>query len=375
LSNSLIRTLSAAMMLGAGAWAAAQFEPAPPVPGSELPEVVAIVAGEPVTRDFLVQALNASTRRLLSSPQAQQQGITRLTPQQQRMVLESIINNRVALHLANEAGVTVDEAEIDAYIENERKRFPSVEIFEDFLRSEGITEEIMRERTHEMLMIQEYREQVTADITVSEEEVREHYEALRDDGRMNAPKTWNFRHILIRTDPADEESHADGEARIQAIHARLVGGEDFAALAEEVSDDFNSRETGGLYRNVPRGRGIFEESFEERALSVPVGELSEPFSTAMGWHLVFMEAEHEAGLMAFERVSDSLENQILTNRQQTAFQERLQAARDTEVEVELFLGTDTAGPPPAAPAPAPSPAPQPGGSAIDDLLRQLDDGS
>ena len=351
-------------MLTAGAWASAQFGPAEPPAGSPapggMPEVVATVAGEPITADLYMQALNATTRRLLANPQAQQQGITQLNNQQRRMVLDSIINNRVALHLAKEAGVEVSDEEVEEFVEMERSRFPSEEVFENFLRSEGLTLEVMRERTREMLRIQGLNEVLTGDIEVAEEEIQELYESMKDEGRLNAPKTWDFRHILIRHD-IENEGAAEAEAR--AIHARISEGEDFATVAEEVSDDLNSRENGGLYRNVPRGRGVFMDDFEEQAFSLREDELSEPFSSQMGWHVVRMEAVHEAGLMSYERVSDSLENQMLVQRQQQVVQERLAQAREV-VPIEIFIqfGSD-------------APVQQPGGSAIDDVLRQLDSGS
>jgi len=369
-------------MLTAGAWASAQFEPAPQAQGAHLPEVIATVAGEPITRDFLIQAFNAAARRVAASPQAQQQGVTGLNQDQQRQILESIISNRITLHLAREADLEIDEAKVDEFVERERLRFPSPEIFQDFLRSEGITEEVMRERTREMLLIQAYRDKIIGDMTVDEAEVIAHYEEMRDEGRMNAPKTWDFRHILIRIDPNDPDSHNEGEARIRQIHERVAGGEDFGDVAREVSEDLNSRDAGGFYRNVPRGRGVFDERFEERALSVPVGEISEPFATPIGWHIIKMLAEHEAGLMSFDRVSESLELQLLTQRQIAAFQEHMTAASQ-DVKVELFVNVGgTVGQPaapgqqPAAPLPQPgAPGIDPGGSAIDDLLRQLDEGS
>ena len=390
MSFSLIRVMSAGLLcfvgIFVGTGAAAQFEPVDPAPTQpqqppqqapqqpqpqpqqpsygQLPEVVATINDEPVPRELFAQALEATRRRLLSNPQAQQQGVTQLSPDQQRMVLESIISNRIALMLAEEADIEVDEAEVEEFVEREEARFPSADVFENFLRNEGIDRDTMRHRTREILRIQAFREMLTEDVSVSEEELRTQYETLRDDGRLNAPKTWDFRHILVKVDPHDPDSHDEAEEKIEAVRARIAAGEDFATVAEEVSDDLNSREAGGLYRNVPRGRGLFDEEFEETALAVPAGEMSEPFSTRMGWHLVYMEEVHEAGLMSYERVAESLENQLLSQRQQAAFQERLMEKRD-DFEVEVFVNFGRPGGQPQ----------QPGGSAIDDLLRQLDEDS
>ena len=88
------------------------------------------------------------------------------------------------------------------------------------------------------------------------------------------------RHILV----ADE-------AAAQTVVERLEAGEDFAALATELSTDNSTKEAGGDLGFFPRG--VMVPEFEATAFSLPVGETSPPVETQFGYHVIHVE-EHEA---------------------------------------------------------------------------------
>ena len=88
------------------------------------------------------------------------------------------------------------------------------------------------------------------------------------------------RHILV----ADE-------ATAQTVVERLEAGEDFAALATELSTDNSTKEAGGDLGFFPRG--VMVPEFEATAFSLPVGETSPPVETQFGYHVIRVE-EREA---------------------------------------------------------------------------------
>lgn len=73
-------------------------------------------------------------------------------------------------------------------------------------------------------------------------------------------------------------------ALAENLRERLVQGEDFAALAEEFSDDPGSAAQGGDLGWFERGMMV--APFDEAAFSLPVGEISQPISTTFGIHLI-----------------------------------------------------------------------------------------
>jgi parvulin-like peptidyl-prolyl isomerase len=75
------------------------------------------------------------------------------------------------------------------------------------------------------------------------------------------------------------------------LRERLEAGEDFAALAEEYSDDAGSAVQGGDLGWF--GRGQMTGPFEDAAFSLPIGQVSEPISTTFGIHLIEVQERRQ----------------------------------------------------------------------------------
>lgn len=90
------------------------------------------------------------------------------------------------------------------------------------------------------------------------------------------------RHILVRTN--ELVSDADAKLRLDQLRQRIVGGDDFATLARAHSDDTGSGLKGGDlgWRNP----GDMVPEFEQAETKLQPGQVSEPFKTSFGWHIV-----------------------------------------------------------------------------------------
>lgn len=90
------------------------------------------------------------------------------------------------------------------------------------------------------------------------------------------------RHILVR--PTEVQDDATTRQRLAEIRERILAGEDFAALASVTSEDPASATAGGdLGWTSP---GTFVPEFEDVLAGLAEGEISEPFRTQYGWHIV-----------------------------------------------------------------------------------------
>lgn len=90
------------------------------------------------------------------------------------------------------------------------------------------------------------------------------------------------RHILIR--PTQVLSREDARLRITGILQRIKAGSDFASLARASSDDKASAVEGGSLGWVSPGSMV--PAFEEEMNKLKPGEISEPFLTEFGWHIL-----------------------------------------------------------------------------------------
>lgn len=93
------------------------------------------------------------------------------------------------------------------------------------------------------------------------------------------------RHILVQTNEILDDAAA--RQKLAEIRTRILGGEDFAGVAKVVSEDEQSAIQGGDLGWS--GPGTFVPAFEQTVSELPIGEISQPFKTQFGWHILRVE--------------------------------------------------------------------------------------
>jgi peptidyl-prolyl cis-trans isomerase SurA len=103
----------------------------------------------------------------------------------------------------------------------------------------------------------------------------------------------NARHILIRT--SSEVDDAQARKKLLELKKEIENGKSFAELASEFSEDPGSKIKGGDLGWFSPGE--FTPAFESVAESLEIGQISEPFKTPFGWHIleVMERREHDQG--------------------------------------------------------------------------------
>jgi peptidyl-prolyl cis-trans isomerase D len=151
-------------------------------------------------------------------------------------------------------------------------------------------------------------EAIAAALPQREGEARKLYEERADE--YDVPEQTRARHVLLRV-PADasEQQIAEVEERAQAVLARLKDGEDFATVAEEVSEDPGSRVNGGDLGYFRRGQMV--PAFDEAAFSLEPGVLPELVRTEYGFHILRVEDRKPAQHRPFEEVREDLVFELL----------------------------------------------------------------
>ena len=111
-------------------------------------------------------------------------------------------------------------------------------------------------------------------------------------------------HILIEFTDGDAEDEA-AKTQAQAVLTRLEQGEDFAALAKEVSNDTFSGENGGDLDWLESG--VMEESFDDAALALAnIGDYSQLVITSFGYHVLKLTDYKAEAIQSFEDVQAEL---------------------------------------------------------------------
>ena len=141
----------------------------------------------------------------------------------------------------------------------------------------------------------------------------------------------NVSHILIR--PSEIVTNEQAKTRAEAVYERFQAGEDFAALAKEFSEDPGSALNGGaLGWSTP---DQFVPQFAQVMMAADIGEVSTPFESEFGWHLLLVEDRREQD-MSDEARRDMAMDLLFRRRFEEERQEWLKEIRD-EAFVELRL--------------------------------------
>jgi peptidyl-prolyl cis-trans isomerase D len=128
--------------------------------------------------------------------------------------------------------------------------------------------------------------------------VRAAYESRKDE--FQRPEQVEAAHILFEG--------PEGLARAEAARLRLDAGEDFAALARELSDDLATKDGGGSLGRFARGQMV--GAIDEAAFGLEPGGISAPITTERGIHLVRLLTRHPAVDVSFETVALDLAREL-----------------------------------------------------------------
>ncbi len=130
------------------------------------------------------------------------------------------------------------------------------------------------------------------------------------------------RHILVKTSEIVSES--DARHKLEILRERIIGGADFGELAKANSDDGSAAKGGDLGWLYP---GDTVPQFERTMNGLKIGELSQPFASPFGWHLVQVLERRATGVSGERKRQEA--RQILRERKSDeAYQEWLRQLRD-----------------------------------------------
>lgn len=130
----------------------------------------------------------------------------------------------------------------------------------------------------------------------NQESLRAAYEGAGE--RFDTPEQVRMRHIVFLTPDGGDEASAKNREEAEQVLARLEQGEDFAALAREVSDDPSSKENGGALGLI--ARGDVPPELETVAFALEAGKASEIVDGPDGLHIILVDEKIESTRSPFE---------------------------------------------------------------------------
>jgi peptidyl-prolyl cis-trans isomerase SurA len=238
-----------------------------------------------------------------------------------REALERLVQDQLLAQQATELKLTVSNDEIDRAIAQIKRDYGLNDAqLKDELRKQGLTMAAYRLNTkREILKYRVLNIAVGSKVNVGDSEVQAYYDRHMKSANVQVRASHIF---LAIPEDADNATVVERERQAKALLARAQGGEDFAKLAREYSEDAGTRAEGGDLGYI--GRDILPKPLEELVFSMKVGDVRGPVRADRGFHIIKLVDKRTKAAKPFADVQDDIRVRL---RQ-----------REMERQTKIYLG-------------------------------------
>jgi peptidyl-prolyl cis-trans isomerase SurA len=243
-------------------------------------------------------------------------------------VLRSLIDNELMLQRAEKAGLVATDADVDARL-NELKAPYTKEEFDKQLGVWGLKLDELKARVRKDESVKKlFNKDITSKINITDADVANFYNANRGSFNLPEPQV-HMAQILVTAQPDPNvhnlkndkaKNEEEAKRKIQALETRLKqGGEDFAMIAQNYSEDPATTPNGGDLGFV--GESALDKTSPELkklVLSLQPGQLSPVIRTPEGYRILKMISKEPAGQrdLSDPRVQQSIRETLLGRKDQ-----------------------------------------------------------
>jgi len=291
-------------------------------------------------------------------------------PDLDQRVLDGLIGAKLILSRATDADKAKGKEQVDKSIEtwktdNKATDAEFTEKLGPSLRMQGLTREQWDKQQLEQATIPAVLEREMK-INVTDDEVKKYYD--ENPARFEEPEMVRASHILLSTrdmstnPPKElpEDKKKEKRKQIDDLLKRARGGEDFAKLAKEFSEDPDSKDKGGEY-TFARGRMVPE--FEAAAFSLSTNQISDVVTTQYGYHIIKLSEKIPAKKTELAKISPRIKDFLKSQAVQTqikGYLENLKKEAGVEIldeKLKLSESASSSGLPPGHPVVKPATKP------------------
>jgi peptidyl-prolyl cis-trans isomerase D len=181
--------------------------------------------------------------------------------------------------------VAVPQSEVAAYFQQHRQEY-----------------RLPEQREGAYLLVEASR--LLDQVKITDADLQAYYQSHQDEFKQD--EQVRASHILLLVN--DKRTDAQAREQMEAIKRRIDNGEDFGAVARQVSEDPGSKANGGDLGFFGHGRMVKE--FEQAAFSSTPGRLVGPIKTPFGYHLLRVTGKRAAGVQPLAEVREQIRGRL-----------------------------------------------------------------
>jgi len=225
-----------------------------------------------------------------------------------REVLDRLIDDELILQQAADLKLSVTSEQVDQSIDEIKKQNSlDDDQLREALRGQGMSMASYRaDLKKQLLRYRVLNIAVGSRVSISDDEVKSYYERhMKSGGNVQVRAS----HIFVSIpDGADAGAVAEKQAQAQKLLERARGGEDFAKLAKQYSDDAATRGDGGDLGSF--GKDMLPKAIEEIVFSMKPGEIAGPVRADRGFHVIKLVERKVKDAKPLAEVQDDIRIQL-----------------------------------------------------------------
>jgi len=210
------------------------------------------------------------------------------TPDAKCRILGQLISQKLMVAKAEIDSVIVTDVEVSANLDNRMQMILSQyggspeQLEEYYGKSIDQIKEDIRDDIKQQLTVQRMQSTITEGIRVTPQDVRKFFNQIPQDSLPYFSKEVEIAQI-VRIPTVSKDQKAEMRKKLNDIRARIIAGESFEEMAKEYSQGPSAKYGGNLGFAQ---RGVMAPEYEAASLKLKPGEISSPFETQFGLHIV-----------------------------------------------------------------------------------------
>lgn len=295
-----------------------------------LDKVIAVVNQEVITWSDLYKAMEFEASDKIKDIKEEEK--RKIFKENEGPFLEVLIDMKLQIQAAKQRGIDAAAEEIAEAINDIKKKYSMDEqTLLSSLKKEGFTlDEYKKKLAEQIILSRVVSQEVRNKIVFSDSEIAEYIEKSKDT--LITDDAYRIRQIFFRKPKSPSDSDRKTmEEKAGTVYQQIKAGENFASLAQKHSED-PSGKAGGDLGFIKKGQ--MAKEFTDVLSQMKAGDISQPFWTDMGLHIIKLEEKIEKQSAA--AIKESAKNKLLEQRFSEKYKHWLRELRETAyIEIRL----------------------------------------
>ena len=261
-------------------------------------------------------------------------------------LVQQMVDDEILLQMATSAGLNATDAEVETKYTDFKSQYTE-EQFQESLKQQKLQPEDIKADMRKALTLEKLiTKEITSRINVSQAEINDVF--AKNKEKFNLPESYHVQHIMVTPFPDqqvtnlkrdDARSEAEAQAKAERLLREIQGGHDFAIVARDWSEDYETAPNGGdlSFRSLEQLESI-DPKIKQAVTHLRVGESSPLIQTRFGYHILKLLEKDQGGQKDLNSASVSAQiRQAIFNQKEQMLRAAFSEVARNKAQVNNYL--------------------------------------